>query len=73
MIPNLAPVDQVAVSALIRHGSPYVADYVAAARTHPPKPDRVPGALALPAGTAPEPVSERSRDEVWSRLIRRSS
>ncbi|MGH3479679.1 MAG: hypothetical protein ACRDQD_22935 [Nocardioidaceae bacterium] len=65
--------DRIAVAALIRHGSPHVADYVAAARNHPPKPDRVPGPLALPAGTAPEPLSERFRGEVWSRIMRRSS
>lgn len=77
MIPDLAPVDRVAVAALIRHGSPYVADYVAAARSNPPKPERVPGPLALPAGpsagTAPEPISDRPRDDLWSRIMRRSS
>lgn len=72
MIPGLAPVDQVAVAALIHHGSPYVADYVAAARIHPPKPDLVPGVVVLPSGTAPEPIPARPQ-ATWSRVLRRQS
>ena len=71
MIPGLAPVDQMAVAALIHHGSPYVADYVAAARIHPPKPDLVPG-VVLSSGTAPEPIPAKPQT-TWSRVLGRQS